>query len=116
VAEYRADNNFMGVTIMATKKTGKGLSTPVQPDKILGSIVGTKAMPRTEIVKKLWDSGVRNFVRVGRSLVYHFGRISTGRIKNYCQHATNRDSKFLENFKITLEEFMTKDLKRGKSF
>ena len=37
-----------------TKKTGKGLSTPVQPDKILGAIVGMKAMPRTEIVKKLW--------------------------------------------------------------
>ena len=38
-----------------TKKTGKGLSSPVQPDKILGAIVGMKAMPRTEIVKKLWD-------------------------------------------------------------
>lgn len=38
-----------------TKKTGKGLSAPVQPDKVLGAIVGTKAMPRTEIVKKLWD-------------------------------------------------------------
>jgi DNA topoisomerase-3 len=37
-----------------TKKKGKGLSTPVQPDKILGAIVGMKAMPRTEIVKKLW--------------------------------------------------------------
>lgn len=37
-----------------TKKTGKGLSTPVQPDKILGAIVGNKPMPRTEIVKKLW--------------------------------------------------------------
>jgi chromatin remodeling complex protein RSC6 len=37
-----------------TKKTGKGLSTPVQPDKILGAIVGMKAIPRTEIVKKLW--------------------------------------------------------------
>jgi len=38
-----------------TKKTGKGLSTPVQPDKVLGAIVGMKAIPRTEIVKKLWD-------------------------------------------------------------
>jgi DNA topoisomerase-3 len=36
------------------KKAGKGLSTPVQPDKVLGSIVGTGSMPRTEIVKKLW--------------------------------------------------------------
>jgi len=37
------------------KRTGKGLSTPVQPDKILGAIVGMSAMPRTEIVKKLWN-------------------------------------------------------------
>ena len=37
------------------KTTGKGLSTPVQPDNVLGAIVGMKAMPRTEIVKKLWD-------------------------------------------------------------
>ena len=37
------------------KTTGKGLSTPVQPDKILGSIVGMNAMPRTMIVKKLWN-------------------------------------------------------------
>lgn len=40
---------------MATKKTGTGLSAPVQPDKVLGAIVGMNAMPRTEIVKKLWD-------------------------------------------------------------
>lgn len=37
------------------KKTGKGLSAPVQPDQILGAIVGNNAMPRTEIVKKIWD-------------------------------------------------------------
>jgi len=40
---------------MAIKKVGKGLSTPVQPDATLGAIVGMKAIPRTEIVKKLWD-------------------------------------------------------------
>lgn len=38
-----------------TKTAGKGLSTPVQPDQVLGAIVGTNSMPRTEIVKKLWD-------------------------------------------------------------
>jgi chromatin remodeling complex protein RSC6 len=42
-------------TKKTTTKTGKGLSTPVQPDKVLGAIVGMKAMPRTTIVKKLWD-------------------------------------------------------------
>ncbi|MCX6111930.1 MAG: SWIB/MDM2 domain-containing protein [Proteobacteria bacterium] len=38
-----------------TKNAGKGLSAPVQPDKILGAIVRMNSMPRTEIVKKLWD-------------------------------------------------------------
>lgn len=38
-----------------TKNAGKGLSSPVQPDKVLGAIVGMSSMPRTEIVKKLWD-------------------------------------------------------------
>lgn len=38
-----------------TETKGKGLSVPVQPDGVLGAIVGTNAMPRTEIVKKLWD-------------------------------------------------------------
>jgi DNA topoisomerase-3 len=33
----------------------KGLSTPVKPDAILGAIVGTNPLPRTEITKKLWD-------------------------------------------------------------
>ena len=42
-------------TTRSTKTTGKGLSTPVQPDKVLGNIVGMNAMPRTTIVKKLWD-------------------------------------------------------------
>lgn len=36
------------------KKAGGGLSKPVQPDEILGDIVGDKAQPRTEIVKKIW--------------------------------------------------------------
>jgi len=38
-----------------TKTPGKGLSTPVKPDQVLGAIVGNNPMPRTEIVKKLWD-------------------------------------------------------------
>ena len=27
---------------------------PVQPDAALGAVVGTKAIPRTEVSKKLW--------------------------------------------------------------
>ena len=28
---------------------------PVQPDTALSAIVGSKALPRTELTKKLWD-------------------------------------------------------------
>ncbi|GAA0526591.1 SWIB/MDM2 domain-containing protein [Chitinophaga japonensis] len=39
----------------ATGKTGSGLSTPVTPSAELASVVGNKAMPRTSIIKKIWD-------------------------------------------------------------
>ena len=29
--------------------------SPLIPDAALGAIVGTKALPRTEVVKKLWS-------------------------------------------------------------
>ena len=44
---------------MATKKSDKkpnpALMKPVQPDAALAAIVGSAAMPRSEITKKLWD-------------------------------------------------------------
>ena len=42
---------------MATKKKRKpnaAFMKPVQPDAALGAVVGTKAIPRTEVTKKLW--------------------------------------------------------------
>jgi chromatin remodeling complex protein RSC6 len=42
---------------MATKKKRKpnaAFMKPVQPDAALSSVVGNKAMPRTEVTKKLW--------------------------------------------------------------
>jgi len=42
---------------MATKKKRKpnaAFMKPVQPDTALGAVVGTKAIPRTEVTKKLW--------------------------------------------------------------
>jgi chromatin remodeling complex protein RSC6 len=42
---------------MATKKKRKpnaAFMKPVQPDDSLGAVVGTKAIPRTEVTKKLW--------------------------------------------------------------
>lgn len=31
------------------------MNAPVRPDSVLGAIVGNSPMPRTEIVKKIWD-------------------------------------------------------------
>ncbi len=42
---------------MATKKKRKpnaAFMKPVQPDTALGAVVGSKAIPRTEVTKKLW--------------------------------------------------------------
>lgn len=38
---------------MATKKSSAFMK-PVQPDAALAEVVGSKPIPRTEVVKKLW--------------------------------------------------------------
>ncbi len=48
---------------MATKKKRKpnaAFMKPVQPDASLAAVVGTKAIPRTELTKKLWAYIKRN--------------------------------------------------------
>jgi upstream activation factor subunit UAF30 len=48
---------------MATKKKRKpnaAFMKPVQPDDALGAVVGTKAIPRTEVTKKIWAYIKRN--------------------------------------------------------
>ncbi|MGH7825953.1 MAG: SWIB/MDM2 domain-containing protein [Candidatus Binatia bacterium] len=48
---------------MATKKKRKpnpAFMKPVQPDDALGAVVGTRAMPRTEVTKKIWAYIKRN--------------------------------------------------------
>lgn len=44
---------------MAAKKSKRkpnpAFMKPVQPDSLLSEVVGSKAAPRTEITKKLWD-------------------------------------------------------------
>jgi len=41
---------------MAAKKRqpNPAFMKPMQPDAALGTVVGTKAIPRTEVTKKLW--------------------------------------------------------------
>jgi upstream activation factor subunit UAF30 len=48
---------------MATKKKRKpnaAFMKPVQPDAALSAVVGAKAIPRTEVTKKLWAYIKRN--------------------------------------------------------
>ena len=42
---------------MATKKRkpNQGFMKPVQPDSDLSAVIGNKAMPRTQVTKKLWE-------------------------------------------------------------
>ena len=39
----------------STRKPNAAFMKPVQPDDVLGAVVGTKPLPRTELTKKLWD-------------------------------------------------------------
>jgi chromatin remodeling complex protein RSC6 len=39
----------------SARKTDTALMKPVQPDDTLAKIVGSKAIPRSEITKKIWD-------------------------------------------------------------
>jgi upstream activation factor subunit UAF30 len=40
---------------MAKKAANQGLMKPVQPDEALAAVVGSSPLPRTEIIKKLWE-------------------------------------------------------------
>jgi chromatin remodeling complex protein RSC6 len=48
----------------ATKKSARkpnaAFMAPLQPDDTLAAVVGNKPMPRTEIVKKVWDHIKKN--------------------------------------------------------
>lgn len=39
----------------APKKAGGSFAAPLTPSAALADVIGTKAIPRTEIVKKIWD-------------------------------------------------------------
>ena len=42
------------------RKPNAAFMKPMTPDAALGAVVGTKAIPRTEITKKLWQYIKRN--------------------------------------------------------
>ena len=37
------------------KKANAAFMKPLQPSEALGKVVGSKAIPRTQVVKKLWE-------------------------------------------------------------
>ncbi|AWI08549.1 upstream activation factor subunit UAF30 [Ereboglobus sp. PH5-10] len=41
-------------TKKTTRKPNAAFMKPVQPDEALAAVVGNKALPRTELTKKLW--------------------------------------------------------------
>jgi chromatin remodeling complex protein RSC6 len=43
-----------------TRKPNAAFMAPLQPDDTLASVVGSKPLPRTEIVKKVWDHIKKN--------------------------------------------------------
>ena len=47
-------------TVKKKRKPNAAFMKPVQPDDALSAVVGTKAIPRTEVTKKLWAYIKRN--------------------------------------------------------
>ena len=39
----------------AKRKPNAAFMAPLQPSAALGEVIGTKPLPRTEIIKKIWD-------------------------------------------------------------
>ncbi|HEV7333414.1 MAG TPA: SWIB/MDM2 domain-containing protein [Flavisolibacter sp.] len=44
----------------STRKPNAAFMAPLQPDDTLAAVVGSKPLPRTEIVKKVWDHIKKN--------------------------------------------------------
>lgn len=62
-----------------------------------------------DICRKMWEAGVRDFIGVGNSLVYHFGCKSTKRVRK------NRGRKtFIQKWGITPRTFTERYLLRGR--
>jgi chromatin remodeling complex protein RSC6 len=65
-----------------TRKPNAAFMKPVQPDAVLGVVVGSKPLPRTELTKKLWayikknglqDKKVRTQINADDALKAVFG-------------------------------------------
>jgi glycosyltransferase involved in cell wall biosynthesis len=61
-----------------------------------------------DICKKMYDLGCRNFIGVGKSIIYHFQTKSTDRVIQ-----NNSRDIFMKKYKISQEDFIYSVLKRG---
>jgi glycosyltransferase involved in cell wall biosynthesis len=66
-----------------------------------------------DIIKKAYDIGARNFVSLGKSLVYHFGSKTTG-IKSF--DSNDGERQFTNKHNITILDFVYNTLKRLEVF
>ena len=66
----------------SARKPNAAFMKPVQPDVVLGAVVGTKPIPRTELTKKLWayikknglqDKKIRTQINADEALKAVFG-------------------------------------------
>ena len=52
--ERRTQGDDMAKKAASKRKPNAAFMKPVQPDTALSAVVGNKAIPRTEVTKKLW--------------------------------------------------------------
>ena len=66
----------------SARKPNAAFMKPVQPDAVLGAVVGTKPLPRTDLTKKLWvyikkndlqDKKIRTQINADEALKAVFG-------------------------------------------
>ena len=66
----------------STRKPNAAFMKPMQPDAVLAPVIGDKAMPRTEVTKKLWvyikknglqDAKKRTMINADEKLAAVFG-------------------------------------------
>ena len=55
ILEYRKQINFKLQEIYIMAKANAKFMAPLTPSAQLATIVGSTALPRTEVVKKMWD-------------------------------------------------------------
>lgn len=63
-----------------------------------------------DLAKKLWDLGARNFISVGKSLVYHFQCKGTGKIPRHLHNDAH--GTFLRKYGMTIQDFAQGVLRR----